>query len=615
MCTRHTLPLLRFALGVSVLVGPSFAAKPDRPSEVSAEVDRLIEAEIRASEGTPAKLATDGDFLRRVTLDLADRLPASASVTLFELDPNSNKRSQLISRLINSPEFSASQARYWRDVIFSRATEMRSRQMSPPVFQAWMTEQFEQKQSWDKIVENLLTATGDVRENGATALLFAHGGEAAELAAETSRIFLGIQIQCANCHDHPTDRWKRIQFHQLAAFFPRVRVRQKRDATPRSFEVVSQDASRRGRRSPSPQALDLMFRRLDRNRDGKLVKSEVADSRLARSFDRFLQRGDANQDGGLSLKEFQKLPPPGNNNRRFETEHYMPNLNEPGNRGEAIRPVFFATGGRANEGLDDLERRQLLANHVTSTRNQWFARAYVNRTWSVLLGEGFAMPIDDMGPEREVAHPEVFDLLCRDFTESGYDIRRLFEIIAGTRAYQRQIRPRDPTDPTPPFASAQPSRLRADQIYNALLEVLGVESTSLGRRSFRRRRPGQSNDMMSRRRSAGRTLFLALFGFDPSTPQEDIKGNVPQALYLMNSPLIHAMVRAGGNTRLAKILRKHPGNDDAIAEVYLLVLSREPSASELKICRDYITEVGNRGEAFEDLMWSLVNSSEFLSRR
>ena len=121
--------------------------------------------------------------------------------------------------------------------------------------------------------------------------------------------------------------------------------------------------------------------------------------------------------------------------------------------------------------------------------------------------------------------------------------------------------------------------------------------------------------MMSRRRSAGRTLFLALFGFDPSTPQEDIKGNVPQALYLMNSPLIHPMVRAGGNTRLARILRKHPGNDDAIAEVYLLVLSREPSASELKICRDYITEVGNRGEAFEDLMWSLVNSSEFLSRR
>ena len=83
----------------------------------------------------------------------------------------------------------------------------------------------------------------------------------------------------------------------------------------------------------------------------------------------------------------------------------------------------------------------------------------------------------------------------------------------------------------------------------------------------------------------------------------------------MNSPMIHAMVRSRGNTRLARILQKHSGNDAAVAEVYLLVLSREPSASELAICRDYLAKVGDRGEAFEDLMWSLINSSEFLSRR
>ena len=121
--------------------------------------------------------------------------------------------------------------------------------------------------------------------------------------------------------------------------------------------------------------------------------------------------------------------------------------------------------------------------------------------------------------------------------------------------------------------------------------------------------------MMARRQAAGRTLFLSLFGFDPSTPQEDITGNVPQALFLMNSPMIHAAVRAQGNTRLARILRQHAKNDDAVAEVYLLVLSREPSISEQGICRDYIARVGDRGEAFEDLMWSLINSSEFLSRR
>ena len=613
-----TLPGTQRTLAVLAclwVLGPTLNAAEGVPaSRLSAEIDRLIDAEITASGGKPAPLTTDNDFLRRVTLDLADRLPSPRDATLFGLNPDSNKRSQLIGELIDSPEFSASQSRYWRDVIFSRATEVRSRLMIP-TFGAWMTEQFEQRQGWDTIVKSLLTASGDVRENGATALMFAQGGEAAELAAETSRIFLGIQIQCANCHDHPTDHWKRIQFHQLAAFFPRVRVRPKRDSTPRSFEIVSLDSSRRRRRNISAQATASFFRRLDLNRDGKLVADEVASTRLAANFQRLLSRGDTDKDGGLSLKEFQKIPPPGNGNRRFDTEHFMPNLAEPDNRGEAIRPVFFATGGRASVGLEDQKRRQLLANHITSKTNPWFARAYVNRTWSVLLGQGFTNPIDDMGPEREVAHPQVFERLCRDFADSDYDTRRLFEVIVGTRAYQRQIRHRDPDDVTPPFAAAEPSRLRADQIYNSLLGVLGADPGNNSRRTLRGRRSSQQGQMMARRRNSGRTLFLTIFGFDPSTPQEDITGNVPQALFLMNSPMIHTMVRARGNTRLARILQQHSKNDDAVAEVYLLVLSREPSTAELGICREYIAEVGERGEAFEDLMWSLINSSEFLSRR
>ena len=608
--TRCLTALLLAALQMPA--GSLEAAEPVSAADVSAKIDRLLDAEIAAGGGTPARLTTDNDFLRRITLDLADRLPSPGEATLFGLDPDSNKRSKLITELLESSDFDTAQARYWRDVIFSRATEVRSRLMVN-TFQAWMTEQFQQRQGWDKIVDSLLTATGDVRENGATALMFAQGGEAAELAAETSRIFLGIQIQCANCHDHPTDTWKRIQFHQLAAFFPRVRVRPVRDSTPRTFEVVSLNSNPRSRSNVSPTAITAYFRRLDRNRDGKLVAIEVAQSRLARNFDRLLERGDSDKDGKLSLEELRSVQqPPANANRRFETEHFMPNLEEPDNQGAAIRPVFFATGGRAREGLDDVDRRQLLANHVTSKRNPWFARAFVNRTWSVLLGQGFSTPIDDMGPDREMAHPLVFQRLCQDFTDSDYDTRRLFKVIVGTRAYQRQIRYRDPTDSTPPFAAAEPSRLRADQIYNALIGVLGGNDSP---RTFRGQRPGQGGGTMARRRSSGRTLFLSLFGFDPSTPQEDITGNVPQALFLMNSPLIHAMVRAGGNTKLARILRKHPDNNDAVAEIYMLVLAREPSEAELRICRDYITKVGNRAEACEDLMWSLINSSEFLSRR
>ena len=111
----------------------------------------------------------------------------------------------------------------------------------------YLVEAFKKNTPWDQVATAFITATGDVRENGATAIIMAQMGETSDITAEVSRIFLGIQIQCAQCHDHPTDRWKRTQFHELAAFFPRIGVRPKQ-AEVRSFEVVSVDREPRIRR-------------------------------------------------------------------------------------------------------------------------------------------------------------------------------------------------------------------------------------------------------------------------------------------------------------------------------------------------------------------------------
>lgn len=120
---------------------------------------------------------------------------------------------------------------------------------------------------------------------------------------------------------------------------------------------------------------------------------------------------------------------------------------------------------------------------------------------------------------------------------------------------------------------------------------------------------------MGRGFDSGRFAFSQLFGFDPSTPQADLLGNVPQALFMMNSPQLESLINANGDTKLGRILRKFEQDEDAINELYLLVLAREPSVSEQEIAGDYIDEVGNRNDAFEDLMWSLMNSTEFISKR
>ena len=607
----RSVPLFLAAVAAATACLPAAAADRLDPHEAAARIDRLILEEIGGTAEV-APPAGDEDFLRRVTFDLAGTAPSPRDVTLFGLDPDSRKREKLIDRLLASDDFAANWARYWRDVIFTRATDMRARLMEP-TFEQWMTEQLKAGRRWNEIATDLLTATGDVGENGATALMFAHGADASEIAAEVSRIFLGIQLQCANCHDHPTDPWKREQFHELAAFFPRMRVQIRMDQQPRTFEIVSADGGRGGPGGGgfNPLAnLDTIFRNLDRNRDDKLSKAEVQDSPLPGLFDRLGERADANKDGMFSRAELKEVA---ERFRQFGTgrgrgEHFMPDLDNPASPGVRMDPVFFVSEERIAEGLRDVERRVALAKLITSPDNPWFARSIVNRVWSEMLGEGFVMPIDDMGPERPVQFPKVLDLLSEGFVASGYDLRWLMRTIAGTAAYQRQIRAQDITGTTPPFAAAMPTRLRADQLYDAITNVLGTGDTGAAPQGRRFGGP------YGRGRSP-RQQFATLFAFDPSTPQEDITGTVPQALFLMNSPLLNSQIRGDGNTRLATILRECPDNEDALSELYLLVLSREPSEKELRICREYLKETPNRREAFEDLMWSLLNSSEFVSKR
>jgi hypothetical protein len=289
----------------------------------------------------------------------------------------------------------------------------------------------------------------------------------------------------------------------------------------------------------------------------------------------------------------------------------MPDLNDPSSRGTLVQPAFFIDETSLDEGVADVDRRQALADAMTSADNEWFATAFVNRIWAEMTGAGFYMPIDDIGPLRSADHPEILEFLAGQFAAHQYDVKWLYRTIANSETYQREIRTKSPGSDSAMFASASPTRLRSDQVYNALTEVLGVEQ--IGGQG-RGQRPGQGQGPY-RGPNSGRAAFSQLFGFDPSTPQEDIVGTIPQALFLMNSPQLSGLMRGAGNTRLGRILRDYEDDRDALAELYLLVLAREPSDRELEINEGYLDEVGDRTEAFEDIMWSLINSSEFVSKR
>jgi hypothetical protein len=230
--------------------------------------------------------------------------------------------------------------------------------------------------------------------------------------------------------------------------------------------------------------------------------------------------------------------------------------------------------------------------------------------WGELVGEGFYEPIDDMGPDRTPSAPKAVQLLTRNFEKSGYDVKWLFETICTTEAYQRQSRPRREPNGVP-FTATVAQPLRSDQLFNAILSALdSPEPESQNRRG----RPEAGNPY--RPGASVRGQFEVAFGFDPSDPRETVNASIPQALALMNGVRVNMAVRAiGQETMLGRLLEETPDNKAVVEELYLRTLSREPSEKEMASAIGYCDSTKNRAAVFEDLLWALVNSSEFSHRR
>ncbi len=585
---------------------------------VASKIDQLILTDLTKAGVTPAGICNDEDYLRRASLDITGQLPSPSEVTLFALDPDSGKRTKLVERLLASPDFGQNWARYWRDVIYMPATEPRSR-LSQADFEKWLAEQWNKSVGWNATATAIITAVGDVTEHPETALIFAQSGVNEDVAAEACRIFLGIQMQCANCHDHPSDIWKREQFHELAAYFPRITLRRMMVGEIK-IEVLSANTDR-GRGDQMRENPEQFVTMLDRNKDKKLSKDEMRarPGMMARAetpgvptqlVDRIFEQADSNKDGGITAAEIKAMPQPMQAGRG-STEHHMSDLQDPSSKGKLIQPKFFINGATPGQNLSDLERRQAAAKSFTASDNPWFARAIVNRVWCEMLGEGFYMPVDDLGPTRSARFPEALEAICQGFVANGYDPKWLIRTVANSQTYQRKVAAKSSAEDALPFASVTPTRLRADVVFDSLMQVLGFDEESLNG-------SGRGGMMGGGPRAAQRSprfQFDTLFGIDPSMSKEDITGNVPQALFLMNASLLRSAVSASGNSRLGRLLRNNSNDRDALGELYLLVLAREPSKHEVEICQVHLKEVGQRNEAYEDLLWSLLNSSEFLSKR
>jgi Protein of unknown function (DUF1549)/Protein of unknown function (DUF1553) len=526
------------------------------PTLQPAQIDELIEKGLAATKTPVAQTTSDEEFVRRVYIDVLGRLPHPGQIREFVNSRARNKRALLIDDLLKQPEYADNWARYWRDVISYRSPNENDRQVNYPMFEKWLAEEFAANKPWDKIATEIITATGRVDQNGAAVFAVAEEGSPVEMAGEVSRVFLGIQIQCAQCHDHPSDPWKRQQFHEFAAFFSGV-------------------------------------------------KSKRVDVEMAKMAE--AEKGKAKTKKAQNQAKVFKVSAEG------ATHYTMPDLKNPEKK-IAVSPRFFLNDApKVSEQVKADARLTLVAQYITDPENPWFARAFINRIWYSLMGEGFYNPVDDLGPTRTPNSPEILDLVAEQWQASGYDVHWLFRTILNTQAYQRASRSTNTAEGRTPFASNVPSRLRADQIFDALTNALDRENE----RGAVVKGPAAKAAKAAERTGdvPGRDVVSKTFGVDPSTPNDDVLGTIPQALYLMNSALVSREVQARPNTMLGYILMTHPDNRAVLELLYLRVLGRRPTEREVRTCSNYLHSVGDRGEAFEDVLWALINSTEFVSRR
>ena len=522
-----TVRLLWAVWPMLVLGLPRLDAAPPIPDTTAAAVDAAL-----THGSTPGQRTDDVTFLRRVALDLTGKLPEPDALRRFAADIAPDKRVKVVDALLASDAYAVNWGRYWRDTV-TYHTPASANYLRWKLFDDWWADQLRRNRPWNEVVTALVTASGVNDELAPVNYLTALYGNPAEVAATTSRVFLGVQIQCAECHDAKAAPWKRQQFHEFAAFFGRARLIQHKDVEGRG----------------TPYAIES----------------------------------------------------------RADGQYQMTDKKDPA-RLIAMAPRFF-TGEGLGLDTDDGQRRKLLAKLLTDPKNPWFAKCYVNRIWTALMGWGFYPTVTDLGPDAEpTRHKEALAALTKGWIDSGYDVKWLFRTIARTEAYQR--RPPDAPPTAEPLPCVCPVRLRPEQVFEAMQKALGFDEND---KTIPAPAPGSGPAVP--RHTGLRHMVYQAFKADPSAPATEVQGTIPQALLMMNSALVHAYTSAQGKTLLADLLAKKQTDEQIVSALYERVLARKPTAEDLSTCQRYVAKVGDRKEGLEDVLWALVNSTEFLLKK
>ncbi|MDR3635883.1 MAG: DUF1549 domain-containing protein [Isosphaeraceae bacterium] len=484
-------------------------------------IDELVLQKWKRLGLAPSALCTDEEFIRRAALDAIGTLPTPDEVRQFLADSSPQKRDQLVDRLLERNEYASYWANQWGDLLRNKRRYGDGYKRGTFAFAAWIRDAFVKNVPYDQFVREILTAQGDVSDTPPV-VWYREVRNVTHQVNDTSQLFLGTRIQCANCHHHPYEKWSQDDYWGFAAHF--ARLGQKQGA------VANENA---------------IFVR---------------------------------KDGGM---------------------------NQP-RTGRSMKPKPL--GAPEAEFVRGEDPRQRLVDWMVAPENPYFAKSIANRMWAHFMGVGLVEAVDDMRVTNPPSNPALLDALAKDFVAHKFDLKHLVRTIMKAQTYQLSAAPTaNNAKDRQNYARYFPRRLAAETLSDAVDAVTG-STERFGGFPAGTRAIDLPDEAIS-------SYFLDVFGRsqrETACECERSKApNLAQVLHLMNSPETQNKI---ANGRVGQLIKDGKKDDEIARELFLWAFSRMPRPDELEAVLGYAPSKSDQARkgAFEDVLWSLLSSKEFL---
>ena len=636
-------------------------------------IDQHVLAKLRRLNVPAAELADDATFLRRLRLDVTGLLPTPAEVREFLADTDPTKRERKIEQFLNEPGYAAVWTLKFCDLLsasdFGVYADGLAEHYEAPRFQAWIRRRLEENTPYDEFVARILTATsrdGRSREEWAAEVVALQEGYQTprrdlELYSQRKSLdaywqrkgavgvsgtlqiahaFLGLRLECAQCHRHPHDVWQQDDLLSFANFFMGVRTVGFQGDNEKKYpedQVLFKQYSAEGKQ------LNDEVKQLREGRAKELAEKAKTAKKELDQLKVKVEKGEASKDELAPLEQTiaendalqREIRDKEQRGKNLSDEvpkrilHSQIFYEQTGDKSRKWAKVTSPLGTQSSETLRllgesqpaditaDSDPREQVVAWLRRPDNPFFAKAIVNRVWAHYFGRGIINSPDDLSSFNPPTHPELLDELCRRFIANGYDLKWLHREILSSRTYQQSsLAAADNAADRANYAYFYPRRLPAEVLLDALNQTTGT-SENLDMQYYHWPRGMRTVEIPYVPRNNFVAYMLEHFGRPPrnSSSQCDCArqadASLLQVLSLANHPRVWQKI-ADPAGRVSEVMKVTADPRGRIEELYLSTLSRLPNEAEISACQDYLNNSASPEQGLQGVLWSLLNTKEFL---